>query len=103
MNPPKAKPAFWVPAPASPHLAVIKSPPDDHDVPLYSSVHAQRLLKRSPPKAKASFWVPAPARSCLPVINAPPAIQVPGSGVGVGVTEGVTVLVGVTVAVGVGV
>ena len=28
--PPNAKPAFWVPAPAKPNLAVIKLPPADH-------------------------------------------------------------------------
>ena len=36
--PPKAKPAFCVPAPAKQDLPVIKDPPADHDEPLYSSV-----------------------------------------------------------------
>ena len=37
--PPKANAAFCSPAPANSRLAVIKAPPADHEVPLYSSVH----------------------------------------------------------------
>ena len=37
--PPKASAEVCVPAPANCCLAVIKAPPVDHDVPLYSSVH----------------------------------------------------------------
>jgi len=37
--PPKASPAFCVPAPPRKCLDVIKAPPVDHDIPLYSSVH----------------------------------------------------------------
>ena len=37
--PPKASPAFCVPAPAKLYLAVDKAPPAVHDEPLYSSVH----------------------------------------------------------------
>ena len=56
-QPPKASPAFCVPAPAKPNLAVIKAPPDDHDVPLYSSVHD--LAGKAPPKASPAFCSPA--------------------------------------------
>ena len=38
-KPPKASPAFCVPAPAKERLPVIKATPADHDEPLYSSVH----------------------------------------------------------------
>jgi hypothetical protein len=50
---------------------VDKAPPDDQEVPLYSSVQVPF------PKAKAAFCVPAPANSDLAVINAPPTDQIP--------------------------
>ena len=59
--PPKASPAFCVPDPAKPLLAVIKDPPAVHDVPLYSSVQENRLKDEYPPKASPAFCVPAPA------------------------------------------
>ena len=37
-TPPKANPAFWVPAAANPYLPTLKAPPAVQDVPLYSSV-----------------------------------------------------------------
>ena len=70
--PPNANPAFCVPAPAKEVLDVIKAPPADHDVPLYSSVHA-RLGKSPPPNAKPAFCVPAPPEEFLSVIKEPPA------------------------------
>ncbi len=45
LDPPKASPAFCVPAPAKSLLPVIKAPPADHDVPLYSSVHENSVPK----------------------------------------------------------
>jgi len=75
-RPPKASPAFWVPAPPDKESAVIKAPPADHEVPLYSSVH-DTVVKvgdpKFPPKASPAFCVPAPAKLDLPVIKAPPA------------------------------
>ena len=70
--PPKASPAFWVPAPPKPFLAVIKAPAADQDVPSYSSVHDE-FAGACPPKASPSFCVPAPAKVTLAVIKAPPA------------------------------
>jgi len=73
-TPPIASPAVCVPDPAKKLLAVIKSPPVDHDVPLYSSVDARVPSGNCvyPPKAKPAFCVPAPANLNLAVINAPP-------------------------------
>ncbi|MCK5138411.1 MAG: hypothetical protein KAQ85_01085 [Thermodesulfovibrionia bacterium] len=48
--PPKLKPAVCVPAPASPYLAVANAPPEDHAVPLYSSVTAETEELAIPPK-----------------------------------------------------
>ena len=64
MEPPNAKAAVCVPAPANCTLAVAKSPPVDHDAPLYSSVHA--ALGLYPPNANALACVPAPAKVYLP-------------------------------------
>jgi len=50
--PPKASPEVCVPAPAKFRLAVIKAPPADQDVPLYSSVHDN---VGAPPNASALF------------------------------------------------
>ena len=48
----------------------------DHDVPLYSSVHA--LMGLLPPNASPSFCVPAPAKPYLAVDKAPPADHAAG-------------------------
>ena len=72
--PPKASPAFCVPAPAKLALPVIKAPPVDHDDPLYSSVQ-DTVAGEEPPKASPVFCVPAPAKPHLAVIKAPPADQ----------------------------
>jgi len=72
-HPPKASPAFCSPAPAKPHLAVIKAPPVDHDEPLYSSVHDTTPDGVLPPNASPAFCVPAPAKVLLAFIKAPPA------------------------------
>jgi hypothetical protein len=40
VSPPKERPTDWVPQPAKNFLAVVKAPPDDQAVPLYSSVTA---------------------------------------------------------------
>ena len=72
-KPPKASAAlFCVPTPPRNPLVVINAPPEDHDVPLYSSVQ-DTTDPINPPKAKPSFCVPAPARKSLAVDKAPPA------------------------------
>ena len=72
--PPKASAEFCSPAPAKEYLAVDKAPPADHDVPLYSSVHAIIVGNEiTPPKASPAFYVPAPAKKNLAVDKAPPA------------------------------
>ena len=61
-----------MPAPAKAYLAVFKLPPDDHDVPSYSSVIAEEVLLIYPPKLKPADCVPHPAKSYLPVFKFPP-------------------------------
>ena len=90
LHPPNASPAFCVPAPANSYLAVDKAPPEDHDEPLYSSVHENIVGPLRPPKASASFCSPAPAREYLAVDKAPPTDQAPITGTTVGVGVGVT-------------
>ena len=66
---------MFVPAPAKSRVKVIKAPPADHEVPLYSSVHPTGALvglPNLPPKASPAFCVPAPAKRYLAVDKAPP-------------------------------
>jgi hypothetical protein len=46
--PPNINPAFCVPAPPKPYLAVANAPPADQDVPLYSSVQARYAFPYPP-------------------------------------------------------
>ena len=60
VKPPIVIPTACEPPPAPNLNAVIKAPPDDQDVPLYSSVQDTEPTPALPPTESPAFCVPAP-------------------------------------------